>query len=110
MRVRIAQRLFSAFLLEGLRPMTNEMIASRTAEIGGSKLHYLTAGQGTPLILLHGYAETSLMWKPIIPPLPQRFTVIAPHLPRIGDSDIPPDVLHKKRAALRIHDLLPSLR
>jgi pimeloyl-ACP methyl ester carboxylesterase len=89
--------------------MTNEIIASRTAEIGGAKLHYLTAGQGTPLILLHGYAETSLMWKPIIPALAQRFTVIAPDLPGIGDSDIPADGLNMKRAAIRIHDLARSL-
>jgi pimeloyl-ACP methyl ester carboxylesterase len=89
--------------------MTNEIFASRTAEIGGAKLHYLTAGQGTPLILLHGYAETSLMWKPIIPALAQRFTVIAPDLPGIGDSDIPADGLNMKRAAIRIHDLARSL-
>jgi pimeloyl-ACP methyl ester carboxylesterase len=67
------------------------------------------AGQGTTLILLHGYAETSLMWKPIIPSLAQRFTVIAPDLPGIGDSDIPADGLDMKSAALRIHDLAKSL-
>jgi hypothetical protein len=36
-------------------------IASRTANVGGVKLHYLTAGSGPPLILLHGYTQTSLM-------------------------------------------------
>jgi pimeloyl-ACP methyl ester carboxylesterase len=87
----------------------DETIASRTAEIGGVKLHYMTAGHGTPLILLHGYAETSLMWKPIIPALAKRFTVIAPDLPGIGDSDIPADGLDMKSAAIRIHDLAKSL-
>jgi pimeloyl-ACP methyl ester carboxylesterase len=86
-----------------------ETIASRTAEINGVKLHYFTAGHGTPLILLHGYAETSLMWKPIIPQLAKRFTVIAPDLPGIGDSDIPADGLDMKSAAVRIHDLVKSL-
>lgn len=47
--------------------VSDTSIASRTAEVNGVKLHYLTAGHDTPLILLHGYAETSLMWKPIIP-------------------------------------------
>jgi pimeloyl-ACP methyl ester carboxylesterase len=89
--------------------MTNQEIESRTAKIDGAALHYLTAGHGTPLILLHGYAETSLMWKPIIPALAQRFTVIAPDLPGIGDSDIPADGLDMKRAAIRIHDLTRSL-
>src|SRR5258708_5659856 len=89
--------------------MTNETIVSRTAEIDGAKLHYLTAGQGTPLILLHGYAETSLMWKPIIPALAERFTVIAPGRPGIGHSHIPAEGLDMKRAATRIHDLARSL-
>src|SRR3979490_2760318 len=84
-------------------------IVSRDAERDGVKLPYMTAGHGTPLILLHGYAETSLMWKPIIPVLANRFTVIAPDLPGIGDSDIPSDGLDMKSAAIRIHDLAKSL-
>jgi pimeloyl-ACP methyl ester carboxylesterase len=87
----------------------DELIASRSAQIDGVNLHYLTAGHGTPLILLHGYAETSRMWKPIIPALAQRFTVIAPDLPGIGDSDIPSSGLDLKSAAIRIHDLAKSL-
>ena len=69
----------------------------------------MTAGHGTALVLLHGYAETSLMWRPIIPALAERFTVIAPDLPGIGDSDIPSDGLDMKSAAIRIHDLVKSL-
>jgi pimeloyl-ACP methyl ester carboxylesterase len=84
-------------------------ISSHTADINGLKLHYLTAGQGTPLMLLHGYAETSLMWKPIIPLLAERFTVIAPDLPGIGDSSIPAKGLDMKSAAISIHDLAKSL-
>ena len=84
-------------------------IVSRTAEINRVKLHYLSAGHGAPLILLHGYAETSRMWKPIIPDLAKRFTVIAPDLPGIGDSDIPADGLDMKSAAIRVHDLAKSL-
>src|SRR6266852_5115861 len=67
----------------------SQTIESRTAEIDGVKLHYLTAGHGAPLVLLHGYAETSLMWRPIMPLLAERFTVIAPDLPGIGGSAIP---------------------
>jgi pimeloyl-ACP methyl ester carboxylesterase len=84
-------------------------IASRSTQINGVKLHYLTAGHGPALVLLHGYAETSLMWRPIIPQLAERFTVIAPDLPGIGDSDIPPDGLDMKSAAVRMHDLVKSL-
>jgi pimeloyl-ACP methyl ester carboxylesterase len=87
----------------------DKIITSRSVEIDGARLHYMTAGHGTPVILLHGYAETSLMWKPIIPLLAERFTVIAPDLPGIGDSDIPADGLDMKSAAIRIHDLAKSL-
>src|SRR6266849_1278006 len=88
---------------------SDQAIASRTSEIEGVKLHYLTAGHGPPLILLHGYAETSLMWRPIIPLLAERFMVIAPDLPGIGDSAIPADGLDMKTAAIRIHALAHSL-
>ncbi len=84
-------------------------IVSRDAEVEGVKLHYMTAGHGPAVILLHGYAETSLMWKPIIPLLAERFTVIAPDLPGIGDSAIPADGLDMKTAAIRIHALAHSL-
>jgi pimeloyl-ACP methyl ester carboxylesterase len=86
-----------------------ETIVSRSARIDGVKLHYTTAGHGAPLILLHGYAETSLMWKPIIPLLAGRFTVIAPDLPGIGDSAIPKDRLDMKSAATRMHALARTL-
>ena len=53
--------LFSAGFLTQAHA-ADEAIASRTANIDGDNIHYMTAGHGTPLILLHGYAETSLMW------------------------------------------------
>jgi pimeloyl-ACP methyl ester carboxylesterase len=87
----------------------DKMVASRTAEVDGLKFHYLTAGHGPALVLLHGYAETSLMWKPFIPELAARFTVIAPDLPGIGDSAIPTDGLDMKTAAIRMHALVRSL-
>src|SRR5216683_4444157 len=86
-----------------------EPIAARTADVQGVKLHYLTSGHGAPLLLLHGYAETSLMWRPLMPSLAERFTVIAPDLPGIGDSAIPADGLDMKAAAVRIHALMSSL-
>jgi pimeloyl-ACP methyl ester carboxylesterase len=101
--------LLTAPSAEAYPQATDETIVSRTAEIDGAKLHFMTAGHGTALILLHGYAETSLMWKPIIPVLAERFTVIAPDLPGIGDSDIPADGLDMKSAAIRIHELVKSL-
>ena len=84
-------------------------IDSRTAKIDNVELHYLTAGHGPAVILLHGYAETSRMWWPIIPLLAEKFTVIAPDLPGIGDSSIPADKIDMLSAANRIHGLVRSL-
>ncbi len=88
---------------------TPQAISSRFAEVDGIKLHYLAAGHGPTVILLHGYAETSRMWRPIIPRLARTFTVIAPDLPGIGDSGIPKDGLDMKSAAIRVHALAKSL-
>src|SRR5882724_5181829 len=88
---------------------SDKNILSRTANIDGVKLHYLTAGHGPTVILLHGYAETSRMWRPIIPLLAEKFTVIAPDLPGIGESGIPTDKIDMKTSASRIHGLARSL-
>jgi pimeloyl-ACP methyl ester carboxylesterase len=84
-------------------------IVSRTAAIEGLTLQYLTAGHGPVLVLLHGYTQTSRMWTPIIPRLAEKFAVVAPDLPGIGDSDIPADGFDMKSAATRIHALIRSM-
>ena len=84
-------------------------IQSRFGEVDGTKIHYLTAGHGPAVILLHGYTQTSRMWRPLIPKLADKFTVVAPDLPGIGDSGIPKDGLDMKSAAIRIHALAKSL-
>lgn len=80
-----------------------------TAEIEGASVSYTTAGSGPAVVLLHGYAETSRMWKPLIPALAERFTVIAPDLPGIGESSIPSEGLDMKTAGMRMHALVKSL-
>lgn len=85
------------------------VIQSRKVQVAAVKLHYLTAGHGPALLLLHGYTQTSRMWRPIIPRLAEKFTVVAPDLPGIGDSDIPADGLDMKNAAIRIRALLKSV-
>ena len=87
----------------------DKSFVSQTAEVDGVKLHYTTGGHGPALILLHGYAETSRMWTPLLPQLGEKCTVIAPDLPGIGDSSIPADGLDMKTAAIRIHALARSL-
>jgi len=108
-RAVYAALLSLAFALVPLAKAQSPAIASRTANVSGVTFHYLTAGQGPTVLLLHGYAETSRMWKLIIPQLAARFTVIAPDLPGIGDSSIPSDGLNMKTAAVRVHALAASL-
>ena len=88
---------------------SSKAVAAYDAMVLGAKVHYTMAGRGPTVILLHGYAETSRMWLPIFPTLAERFTVIAPDLPGIGDSGIPADGLDMKTAAVRIHELARSL-
>jgi pimeloyl-ACP methyl ester carboxylesterase len=82
---------------------------SRSANIDGANIHYTIGGSGPAVILLHGFAETSKMWTPILPTLAAKFTVIAPDLPGIGDSSIPSGGIDMKRAAIKIHDLVHSV-
>jgi pimeloyl-ACP methyl ester carboxylesterase len=88
---------------------SGDVIQSSYASVDGETIHYLTAGQGPVVILLHGYTQTSRMWRPLIPILATKFRVIAPDLPGIGDSDIPGNGSNMKDAALRMHALAESL-
>ena len=92
----LAALALSSSLAGTASAQANTKIASRMREVNGLKLHYLTAGHGPTVILLHGYTQTSRMWKPIIPLLAAKFTVIAPDLPGIGDSGIPTNGLDMK--------------
>src|SRR5438034_10912240 len=78
-------------------------IASRTATVDGVKLYYLTAGRGPTVILLHGYTQTSRMCKAIIPFLANKFTVIDPDLPGIGEAGSPAPGLDMKTRDIRSH-------
>jgi pimeloyl-ACP methyl ester carboxylesterase len=82
---------------------------SRFAEVNGLKLHYLIAGKGDPILLLHGYAETSRMWLPLIAKLSGNHTVIAPDLRGFGQSSAPPDGYTKAAMAQDIHALMVKL-
>ncbi len=82
------------------------------ATVNGAKVHYLTAGaagKGTTVVLLHGYAETSHMWKPLLPQLAPKHLVIAPDLRGAGYTDKPDDGYDKKTMAADVHALVQSL-
>jgi haloacetate dehalogenase len=59
-------------------------------ETRGAVINLRYAGNGPPLLLLHGYPQTHAMWHLIAPRLAERFTVVAPDLRGYGDSSKPP--------------------
>jgi pimeloyl-ACP methyl ester carboxylesterase len=83
---------------------------SKFAEVNGVRLHYLTAGEGDPVVLLHGYAQTSHMWLPLIARLANKHTVVAPDLRGFGQSATPEDGYAKQAMAQDIHALIKSLK
>ena len=74
----------------------------RDVETARGSIHARIGGSGPPLLLLHGYPETHLMWHSVAPRLAERFTVVAADLPGYGDSFRPPvsedHASHGKRA------------
>ena len=84
-------------------------IESRFKEVNGVRLHYRIAGKGDPVLLLHGYAQNSHMWLPLIPELAKTHTVIAPDLRGFGTSGKPESGYEKKMMAQDIHALAQAL-
>jgi pimeloyl-ACP methyl ester carboxylesterase/quercetin dioxygenase-like cupin family protein len=83
--------------------------SERFAEVNGARLHYLVGGKGSPVVLLHGFAQTGHMWNPILPQLARNHTVIVPDLRGAGGSAKPEAGYDKKNMAVDIHDLTASL-
>ena len=66
--------------------MSHGNFEHHTAFVSDVRLHYVIAGQGDPVVLLHGWPETWYQWRKIIPALAEHYTVIAPDLRGLGDS------------------------
>jgi 2-hydroxy-6-oxonona-2,4-dienedioate hydrolase len=58
---------------------------------GGGSMVWRSWGEGPPLVLLHGASGSWTHWIRNIPPLAERFRVLAPDMPGFGDSDSPPE-------------------
>lgn len=80
-----------------------------TAFVNGQRIHYVRAGEGDPVVLLHGWPQTWYMWRKIIPALAERHTVIAPDLRGFGQSSKPLDGYDKRTVAVDVYELVRSL-
>ena len=67
-----------------------EGFTTRDVAAQGARIHLRLAGSGPPLLLLHGYPQTHVMWHKVAPALARHFTVVLPDLRGYGDSAKPP--------------------
>ena len=56
----------------------------------GMSINVRHGGSGPPILLLHGYPQTHVMWHKVAPTLAEHYAVVAPDLRGYGDSDKPP--------------------
>jgi pimeloyl-ACP methyl ester carboxylesterase len=83
--------------------------AHHTIALEGVSLHYVIAGKGDPVVLLHGWPQTWYEWRRIMPTLAQRYTVIAPDMRGLGDSSRPATGYDKQSIAADIRRLVHKL-
>jgi pimeloyl-ACP methyl ester carboxylesterase len=82
----------------------------RLIDIGnGIKLNTVTGGSGAPLFLLHGFPQTWQEWKPVMPELAKKFTVVAVDLKGSGQSDKPVSGYDKVTMAAELDHLREKL-
>lgn len=78
--------------------------------INGFLMHYVMGGKGDPIVLLHGWPETWYEWRHIIPQLiANNFTVIAPDMRGLGDSEKPQTGYDTRTLADDIYQLVKKL-
>ncbi|SDG56398.1 Pimeloyl-ACP methyl ester carboxylesterase [Lentzea fradiae] len=79
------------------------------ADVDGVRMHYVTGGSGTPVVLLHGWPQTWYGWWPIMPELAEHHTVYALDLPGLGDSTGAATSYDKATLARYVHGLTEKL-
>jgi len=82
---------------------------SDIANVNGVNIHYVTGGQGEPLLLIHGFGQNWFMWNRLLPELSKHFTIIAPDLRGLGESAKPETGYDKKTMAADLHGLVKKL-
>ncbi|MEV6710713.1 alpha/beta hydrolase [Lentzea sp. NPDC051208] len=79
------------------------------ADVDGVRMHYVTGGSGSPVVLIHGWPQTWYGWWPIMPALAEHHTVYALDLPGLGDSTGKPRGFDKATLARYVHGLTSAL-
>ena len=66
-----------------------EDFTTTDVDVDGTRVHAVVGGQGPPVLLLHGYPQTHVMWHRVAPRLAHDHTVVLADLRGYGDSDRP---------------------
>lgn len=84
---------------------------ARRVETSGGVLHGMVGGEGPPLVLLHGFPQTHVMWARVAPELAKSRTVFCWDLPGYGESFIPDTVAlaSKREMAVRVIEAMAKL-
>src|ERR1700722_19305167 len=88
---------------------TMATILHHTTHANGIRQHYVEAGEGAPVVLLHGFPFTNYTWRYQIPELAKRYRVIAPDLRGYGETDKPVAGYDKRNMARDLRELLAGL-
>lgn len=80
-----------------------------TIHANGIRQHYLEAGAGAPVILLHGFPFTNYTWRHQMPELSKRYRVVAPDLRGYGETDKPASGYDKRNMARDLRELMRAL-
>jgi haloacetate dehalogenase len=84
-------------------------VRHHTVRANGIRHHYAEAGEGPPVILLHGFPETSYAWRHQIPVLSKSYRVIAPDLRGYGETEKPASGYDKRTMASDVRELMRVL-
>ncbi|MEU2253607.1 alpha/beta fold hydrolase [Nocardia xishanensis] len=87
-------------------PAFDDTFRHEFADVDGVRMHYVTGGSGTPVVLIHGWPQTWYGWWPIMPALAEHHTVYAVDLPGLGDSTGSPTGYDKATLARYVHTLV----
>jgi pimeloyl-ACP methyl ester carboxylesterase len=88
---------------------TTPVVQHTTAEVNGIRVHWAEAGEGPPVVLLHGFPETWYAWRHQIPALAERYRVLVPDLRGYGDTAKPAAGYDKRTMAGDLAALLAHL-
>jgi pimeloyl-ACP methyl ester carboxylesterase len=108
-RLQLVLACLAAWMLGPGVAMAQQQVESRFAEANGLRLHYLVTGQGDPVLLLHGFGQSSHMWRPLMRELASNHTVIAADLRGAGQSGAPGEGYTKAAMARDMRELMAGL-